>query len=269
MRTSRLMGAICGDIVGSVYQFDPTKEKDFPLFSNSCEFTDDTVMTLAVAKSLIEVSTPIDVLEFKQALISNMHDLGHQYPEVGYGYRFMQWLDSGSVQPYGSCGNGSAMRVSSVGWFAQSLEEAEILAKASAEVTHNHPDGISGAIAVAGAVYLAKIGESKETIRDYVSRYYDLDFTLDEIRPAFDFVACCDGTVQPAVVSFLEATSYEETIRNAVSLGGDSDTLAAIAGSIAEAYYGIPETLEHTAMEYLDDYLLDIAEEFARCVEEF
>ena len=268
MKTSRLMGAICGDVAGSTFQFDPMHEMDFTLFTNTCEFTDDTVMTLAVAKTFIDVSNPNNLSEFKRVLIQNMHELGDMYPEVGYGYRFLQWLDSGSDQPYGSCGNGSAMRVSAVGWYAHSLEEAELLAEASAEVTHDHPDGVAGAVAVAGAIYLAKIGESKDAIRDYVSRYYDVDFSLDAIRPGFKFIARCDGTVQPAVVAFLESNSYEDAIRRAISLGGDSDTLGAIAGSIAEAYYGIPDDLVEEAMSYLDDYLLDIAEEFAHYLEE-
>lgn len=268
MKTSCLMGAICGDIAGSSFQFDPMRAKDFALFTNTCEFTDDTVMTLAVAKTFIEVSDPNDLVEFKHTLIQNMHELGELYPEVGYGHRFLQWLDSGSNQPYGSCGNGSAMRVSPVGWYAHSLEEAERLAEASAEVTHDHPDGIAGAVAVAGAIYLAKIGESKEAIRDYVSRFYDVDFSLDDIRPGFRFIARCDGTVQPAVVAFLESESYEDAIRSAISLGGDSDTLGAIAGSIAEAYYGIPDDLVEGATSYLDDYLLDIAQEFAQYLDE-
>lgn len=267
MKTSCLMGAICGDIIGSVYQFDPTKEKDFPLFSRSCEFTDDTVMTLAVAKTFVESSHPVDLDDFKRTLIANMHEFGEKYPEVGYGHRFLQWLDSGSVEPYNSCGNGSAMRVSAVGWYARTLEEAETLAEASAEVTHNHPDGIAGAVAVAGAIYLAKTGESKATIREYVSRYYDLDFTLDEIRPGYDFRSCCDGSIQPAVAAFLESDSYEQTVRNAISLGGDADTLGAIAGSIAEAYFGIPDDIVDAAVTYLDDYLLDVAQEFSQCLE--
>lgn len=262
MKVSRLMGAICGDIVGSVYEFDPIKTKEFPLFSSLSEFTDDTVMTLAVAKALARSNAHEDVEEFKKVLIETMHEFGKRYPDAGYGGRFLHWLESGSVEPYNSCGNGSAMRVSAVGWYARSLEEVEVLAKASAEVTHNHPDGVAGAVATAGAIYLARTGESKEVIREYVSRYYDLNFTLDGIRPDYDFEPCNDRTVPQSVVAFLESNSYEDAIRNTVSLGGDADTMGAITGTIAEAYYGIPEEIEETAMSFLDDYLLDVCDEF-------
>lgn len=262
------MGAICGDIVGSIYQFDPIKEKDFPFFSRQGEFTDDTVMTLAVAKALMDLDDAKDMGEFHRALIRNFHDFGDRYPDAEYGDRFCQWLESASDQPYNSCGNGSAMRVSAVGWYAQSLEEAERLAEVSAAVTHNHPDGIAGAVAIAGAVYLARMGESKQNIREYVERFYDLNFALDDIRETYDFESCCDGTVQPAVVAFLEGESYEDAVRNAVSLGGDADTLGAITGCIAEAYYGIPDDIEEKAASYLDDYLWDVALEFDRCVQE-
>ncbi len=267
MKLSRLMGAICGDIVGSVYEFDPVKHKDFDLFSSLSTFTDDTVMTLAVAKSLVEVDAHNDVVAFKEALVRNMHDLGKRYPDVGYGNHFNLWLLLGKTEPYNSCGNGSAMRVSAVGWYAQSLEEAERLAKASAEVTHNHPDGIAGAVATAGAIYLARTGADKDTIRKYVAKFYDLNFTLDEIRPTYDFEPCNDRTVPQSVVAFLESESYEDAIRNTVSLGGDADTMGAITGAIAEAYYGIPEELEETAMSYLDDYLLNVCDEFLLCLE--
>lgn len=261
-RVSSLMGAICGDVVGSVYEFDPVKRKNFTLFSPFSEYTDDTVMTLAVAKALMDSNAQGDVTRFKETLVATMHDFGRRYPGESYGGNFQYWLESGSVEPYGSCGNGSAMRVSAVGWVAQSLEEAETLAKASAEVTHNHPDGIAGAVATAGAVYLARIGESMQEIRRYVSRYYDLDFTLDEIRPTYDFEPCNDRTVPQSVVAFLESDSYEDALRNTVSLGGDADTMGAITGAIAEAYYGIPEELEETAMSYLDEFLLSICDEF-------
>jgi len=264
---SRLMGAVCGDIVGSTYEFDPVKTKKFPLFSSLSEFTDDTVMTLAVAKALAESHAHEDVEGFKQVLIRTMHEFGKRYPDVGYGGKFLRWLEMGSTEPYNSCGNGSAMRVSAVGWYARSLEEAEALAKASAEVTHDHPDGIDGAIVTAGAVYLARMGEDKAVIREYVSRYYDLDFTLDDIRPTYRFEVTCFWSVPQSVVAFLEGNSYEDTIRNAISLGGDADTQAAIAGAIAEAYYGMPEELEETAMSYLDEYLLDAADAFFLCLE--
>ena len=264
MSHSYLMGAVCGDIVGSAFEFDPVKTKEFPLFSSLSEFTDDTVMTLAVANALMKSNAHINVERFKEVLIETMHEFGKRYPDQSYGGRFLHWLESESIKPYHSRGNGSAMRVSAVGWYAHSLEEAEMLAKASAEVTHNHPDGIAGAVATAGAIYLARMGESKELIREYVSHYYELNFTLDAIRAAYDFEPCNDRTVPQSVVAFLESESYEDAIRNAVSLGGDADTMGAITGAIAEAYYGMPENLEQTAMSYLDDFLLDVAEEFER-----
>ena len=260
--TSCLSGAICGDVIGSVYEFDPVKVKNFTLFSPLSEYTDDTVMTLAVAKALTEVNAHEDVEGFKTALIRNMHELGEKYPDCGYGGRFERWLLTGDTKPYNSCGNGSAMRVSAVAWYAKSLEEAEALAKASAEVTHNHPDGIAGAVATAGAIYLARMGESKETIREYVSKFYNLDFTLDGLRPYYEFEPCCDGTVQPSVLAFLDSDSFEDAIRITISMGGDADTMGAITGAIAEAYYGIPDELEQSALSHLDDYLLDIAEAF-------
>lgn len=266
MKLSRLMGAICGDVIGSIYEFDPVKHKDFVLFSELSEFTDDTVMTLAVAKSLIEINAHEDVDAFRRVLIATMHEFGKRYPYAGYGGRFLHWLESGSQEPYNSCGNGSAMRVSAVGWYARSLEEAERLAKVSAEVTHNHPDGIAGAVATAGAIYLLRTGADKDAIREYVSKFYDLNFTIDEIRPTYDFEPCNDRTVPQSVVAFLESESYEDAIRNTVSLGGDADTMGAITGAIAEAYYGIPEELEETAMSYLDDYLLDVCDEFLICL---
>lgn len=263
---SYLMGAIGGDIAGSEYEFDPIKTKAFPLFSSRCRFTDDTVMTLAVAKALVESDAHENVEEFKKVLVETMHEFGRRYPKAGYGVRFNDWLRLNGRKPYNSCGNGSAMRVSAVGWYARSLEEAEVLAKASAEVTHNHADGIAGAVATAGTIYLARTGESKDVIREYVSRFYDLNFSLDEIRPTYDFEPCCDGTIQPSVVAFLESDSYEDAIRNTVSLGGDADTMGAITGAIAEAYYGIPGELEARAMSYLDDFLLNICDAFMECL---
>ena len=262
-RKTYLAGAIAGDVIGSVYEFDNIKTKDFPLFHPMCEYTDDTVMTLALAKTLSEMENREDLEEFKLAYVQNMHFVFRLYPDMSYGGRFLRWLEEGRTTPYNSCGNGSAMRVSAVGWYANTLEEAERLAKASAEVTHNHPDGIAGAVATAGAVFLARTGATKERIREYVSGYYPLDFTLAEIRPDYEFNEVCCGTVPQAVVAFLEAEDFEDAIRNVISIGGDSDTLGAITGAIAEAYYGIPEELEQTALSYLDDYLLDLAESFA------
>lgn len=258
-----MIGAIIGDIVGSRFEFDNIKTKNFDLFSVDCDFTDDTVMTLAIAKAL----TRRNDKDFKQILISTMHEVGGQYPSCGYGGRFLDWIMDESTEPYNSCGNGSAMRVSAVGWCAQTLAEAEALAKISAEVTHNHPEGIKGAQAVAGAIFLAKTGASKDTIREYITaNYYALDFTLDEIRPTYQYEIVCQTSVPQAIQAFLEATSFEDAIRNAISIGGDSDTVAAICGSIADAYYGVDEDLRETALSYLDDYLLDIYEECMKTI---
>ena len=257
-----MLGAIIGDVVGSRFEFDNHKSKEFELFSPDCDFTDDSVMTLAIAKTLLQYDEITDIEEFKMQLIYYMHEVGVCYPDCGYGGRFLVWMMRGGTQPYNSYGNGSAMRVSPVAWFASSLEECEKLARATAEVTHNHPEGIKGAVSVAGAVYLARTGHTMDEIKEYVSRFYTVDFTLDEIRKEYEFEVSCQKSVPQAFEAFFESTSFEDTIRNAISIGGDSDTIAAIAGSIAEAYYGTDEDMKETALSYLDDYLLDIAEKF-------
>lgn len=257
-----MTGAIIGDVVGSRFEFDNHKSKEFELFSPECDFTDDSVMTLAIAKTLLHYDEITDIEEFKSQLIYFMHEVGVRYPDCGYGGRFLVWMMRGGARPYNSCGNGSAMRVSPVAWFASSLEECEKLARATAEVTHNHPEGIKGAVSVAGAVYLARTGHTMDEIKEYVSRFYDVDFTLDEIREDYEFEVTCQKSVPQAFEAFFESTSFEDTIRNAISVGGDSDTIAAIAGSIAEAYYGVDEEMKETALSYLDEYLLDIAEKF-------
>lgn len=257
-----MLGAITGDVVGSRFEFDNLKSKEFELFSSECDFTDDSVMTLAVAKTFLQYDEISDIEEFKMRLIYYMHEVGVRYPDCGYGGRFLVWMMRGGTQPYNSYGNGSAMRVAPVAWFASSLEECEKLARATAEVTHNHPEGIKGAVSVAGAIYLARTGYSMEEIKEYVSNFYTIDFTIDEIREGYEFEVSCQKSVPQAFEAFFESTSFEDTIRNAISIGGDSDTIAAIAGSIAEAYYGIDEDIKETALSYLDGYLLDIAEKF-------
>ncbi|MBQ6932435.1 MAG: ADP-ribosylglycohydrolase family protein [Clostridia bacterium] len=257
-----MLGAIIGDIVGSRFEFDDHKSKEFELFSPECDFTDDSVMTLAVAKALADYDEITDYDEFKNHLVKVMHKVGGRYMGCGYGGRFYMWLKYACIEPYNSYGNGSAMRVSPVAWFASSLEECEKLARATAEVTHNHPEGIKGAVSVAGAIYLARTGHTMDEIKEYVSRFYTIDFTLDEIREDYEFEVSCQKSVPQAFEAFFESTSFEDTIRNAISIGGDSDTIAAIAGSIAEAYYGIDESIEETALSFLDDYLLDIVNEF-------
>ena len=247
-----MLGAIYGDIVGSVYEFDNIKTKDFPMFSSRCGYTDDTVMTVAVADALIQYERSMGGEEFKRLLISSMQEYGRSFPFAGYGAMFLRWLRSDDPQPYNSYGNGSAMRVSAIGWYAESLDEAIELATLSAEVTHNHPEGIKGAVCVAGAIYLARTGATRQQLREFVSEYYDINFTLDEIRNTYSFNETCQDTVPQALEAFFEAESFEDTIRCAISLGGDSDTLAAIAGSVAEAYFGMSEKEKQQALSYLD-----------------
>ncbi len=259
-----MIGAILGDVVGSVYEFDNIKIKEFELFDKNCFFTDDSVMTVAVAEALMqfEAVNEENMHAFKEKLVTVMHEIGSQYPDCGYGGHFCRWIARKEKAPYNSFGNGSAMRVSAVGWYAETLEEAEKIAKATAEVTHNHPEGIKGAVATAGAVFLARTGKTMEEIKSYIAKFYTIDFTLDEIRPTYRFDVTCQGTVPQAMQAFFESKSFEDTIRNAISIGGDSDTLAAIAGAVAEAFYGIPEDLKETALSFLDDRLLGITERF-------
>ena len=219
-------------------------------------------MTLGVAKALLKYDEISDYESFKRELIDVMHEVGMRYPGCGYGGRFYVWMMDNLTEPYNSFGNGSAMRVSPVSWFAKSLEECEALAAATAEVTHNHPEGIKGAVAVAGAIYLARTGSTMEEIKEYIKQYYTIDFTLDEIREDYDFYEICQKSVPQALEAFFESTSFEDAIRNAISIGGDSDTIAAITGSIAESFYGADEDMKETALSYLDDYLFEIAEGF-------
>ena len=249
-----MLGAIIGDIVGSKFEFGPIKTTDFPLFSEGCRFTDDTVMTIAVAQALLDSEGKNDE-EIKQTLIDSMKHYGHLYPHAGYGGSFGAWLNSDDSKAYNSFGNGSAMRVSSVGWLYPTLEETLKIAKLTAAVTHNHPEGIKGAQATAAAIFLARNKTPKNEIKEYIEKTfgYNLNFTLDEIRPDYCFDVTCQGSVPEAIKCFLEANSFEETIRLAISLGGDADTQGAIAGSIAEAYYGIPETIAKKALEFIPE----------------
>jgi len=259
-----MIGAILGDIVGSIYEFDNIKTKDFELFDKECFFTDDSVMTISIAEALMQYEN-IDennIDEFKEKLIDVMHEIGIKYPDCGYGGHFLVWILRNKREPYNSFGNGSAMRVSSVGWYAKTLESVELIAKVTAEVSHNHPEGIKGAVATAGAVFLARTGAAMDEIKQYISKYYTVDFTIDEIRPTYDYDITCQGTVPQAMQAFFESENFEDAVRNAISIGGDSDTLAAITGAVAEAYYGIPDDLKETALSYLDDRLLDITERF-------
>lgn len=255
-----MLGALIGDIVGSIYEWRNCKEKTFPFLQPDCRMTDDSVMTAAVASAVLMGIEDLD--EFQKNVVAEMRRLGRKYPGLGYGPRFEAWLVSEHPKPYHSLGNGSAMRVSPVAWAAESLPQCLALAKASAEVTHNHPDGIAGAMTVAGAVYLARMGESKEAIRDHVTRYYPLNFTLDEIRADYQFDVSCAGSVPQAMEAFLEAESFEDAVRGAVSIGGDSDTIASMAGAVAAAFYGIPRAIRDRALVYIDGDVRQIYDRF-------
>lgn len=239
-----MYGAIFGDYVGSVYEFDNIKTKDFDLYHPQADITDDSIITIAVASACLMYAHHRDAKKFIDDVGHEMHRIGRLYPFPmgGYGSMFRNWLMSRDPEPYGSWGNGSAMRVSPCAWVADSLHEAELLGWNSAMPTHDHPDALLGAKATAGVIYLARTGASKERIVEYLrERFYPMDKTLDEIRPDYEFDGSCLGTVPPAVQAFLESTDFEDAIRNAISLGGDSDTLTAITGSIAEAFYGMPD----------------------------
>ena len=261
-----MLGAIIGDIVGSIYEFNNIKTKEFPLFGEGCKFTDDTVMTLAVAQALMDGARPIDY-------INAMKSFGKKYPKAGYGGGFRNWLRSETLEPYNSWGNGSAMRVSPVGWWFDTLELTEKVAEVSAAVTHNHPEGIKGAQATAAAIFMARMRKTKEEIKGYIEyRFsYNLSRSLDEIRPNYSFNESCQETVPEAIIAFLESSDFEDAIRNAISLGGDSDTLAAITGSIAEAAYQIPDDIQEKALSYLPDELYAIWDNWdeLRCVSAF
>ena len=258
-----MLGAIIGDIVGSPYEFESDKTKDFMLFSPHCRPTDDSIMTIAVGCACVEADC-YDEENFERTLVEKMRELGRMYRGAGYGGMFYRWLMSDHMQAYNSFGNGSAMRVSPTAYAVDTLEDVERLARWSAEVTHNHPEGVKGAQAVAGAIFLARTGSSKDDIKRYIEdKYYDLDFTLDDIREGYSFDVTCQGSVPQAIKCFLEAEDYEDAIRNAVSLGGDADTQAAMAGAIAEAFFGIPDELQEEGLSYLDDTLQEYYWEYA------
>ena len=235
------------------------------MFSKGCSFTDDSVMTIAVGEALLAVGPEATVKEIEEAVVTKMQDWGKRYPYAGYGGRFRYWLRESNPKPYGSYGNGSAMRVSAAGWLYDSLERTREVARATANVTHNHPEGIKGAEATASAIYMARNSSSKEEIKEYIERefHYNLDRTLDEIRPGYHMDETCQRTVPEAIIAFLESKDFEDAIRNAVSLGGDTDTLGAITGSIAEAFYGIPAVLIAECRSRIDEGLMtDVLDEF-------
>ena len=260
-----MYGAILGDIIGSPFEFDRgDKTKDFKLFSRRSHFTDDSVMTLAVCEALLKVGKDATVKEIEDAVITSMQSWGRRYPHEGYGGYFRRWLTARHPEPYNSFGNGSAMRVSAAGWLYDSLEKTRVVAKATANITHNHPEGIKGAEATASAIFMARNGSSKEEIKKYIENefHYDLNRTLDEIRPSFHMDETCQKTVPEAIIAFLEARDFEDAIRNAVSLGGDTDTLGAITGSIAEAYFGISETLISECRNRINKDMRDVVDTF-------
>lgn len=260
-----MYGAILGDIIGSPYEFDRgNKSKDFPLFSRNSRFTDDSVMTLAVADAFLSIAPNTDDADIRRRLIQSMQFYGQTFPHAGYGGMFRRWLKDPNPQPYGSYGNGSAMRVSSAGWLFDNLETVRHMARLSAEVTHNHPEGIKGAEATASAIYLARTGSTKAEIKAYIEEnfHYNLSRTCDEIRPTYRHMESCQETVPEAITAFLEGRSFEDVIRTAVSLGGDCDTLTCIAGSIAEAFYGVPEELKAECCKRLPEDLLEVLRRF-------
>ena len=256
-----MLGALIGDIAGSIYEWKNCKSKEFPLVQSNCRMTDDSVMTAAVASAVL-MSDLSDLSSFRENVVAEMRRLGNLYHTLGYGTRFERWIDAEEPRPYGSLGNGSAMRVSPVAWAAESLSQCIALAKTSAEVTHNHPDGIAGAVVTAGAVFLSLQGADKEAIRDHITRYYPLNFTLDEIREGYQFDVSCAGSVPQAMEAFLEAESFEDAIRGAISIGGDSDTIAAIAGSVAAAYFGVPRDIRDMFLPFIDGEVRNIYDRF-------
>lgn len=248
-----MLGALIGDIVGSRFEWDNYKGKDFELFTKECRPTDDSMMTLALGEAIC--SAKEDYSDLSEKAVHYMQVMGRRYPDAGYGERFMTWLLLENPKPYGSYGNGSAMRVSGAGFAGKSLEEVKLIARKVTEVTHNHPEGMKGAEATAVAIYLARIGETIPEIRKYIEdHYYKMESSIDEIRKTYEYDVSCQGSVPQALLCFFESTSFEDAIRNAISLGGDSDTIGAICGGVAEAYYGIPEDIREKALTYLDDY---------------
>lgn len=261
-----MLGAILGDVVGSRFEWRNCKSKQFDFLTSESRLTDDSVMTLAIARAIVlwRRNPRCCVGTFA---VETMQELGRKYADIGYGPAFAHWLSLEHPRPYCSWGNGAAMRVSPCAFAARTLDEALGMARAVTHVTHNHPEGLKGAEATTAAIFLARMGEGKDEIRAYIeNHYYPLDFTLDEIRPAYAFDVSCQGSVPPAIVAFLESTDYEDAIRNAVSIGGDSDTIAAITGGIAEAHYGLTDLQRTQALVRLPSDLRAIVQEFEALV---
>ena len=258
-----MLGAIIGDIAGSRFEWNNQKTKDFELFTGRCRPTDDSIMTIAIAKAILESEG--DLAKLEQNTVKYMQQFGRRYPDAGYGEWFYDWIFTKDPQPYNSFGNGAAMRVSPCGFAAGTLQETKALARAVTKVTHNHPKGVKAAEAVAVAIFLARNGKKLAEIREHIEQhYYKIDFTLDEIRPSYRFDVTCQGSVPQAFEALFESTGFEDAIRNAISIGGDSDTIAAITGGMAEAYYGIPSTIRDKALLFLDDDLSKIVHSFEK-----
>ena len=257
-----MIGAILGDIVGSRFEFGNILTKEFEFLHEDCEFTDDTVMTCAVAQALMDSRE--DFSDLSGRAVEAMQRIGRQYPDCGFGGHFYHWIFSSEPRPYMSCGNGSAMRVSPAGFAARDVEEAKRLSAAVTRISHDHPEGMKGAEATAVAIVLARQGKTKDELWAAMKQYYPLDTTVEEYRDSWNGHGgeLCQISVPQALVCFFEGESYEDVIRNCISIGGDSDTIAAIAGGIAEAFYGVPEELRAAALTYLDPPLREICGRF-------
>ena len=271
-----MLGAIIGDIVGSRFEFNNHRDKRFELFADDCKATDDSIMTLAVAKAIMETEKTKAISDsgceqdseyyrlLESATVKYMQKIGRKYPDCGYGGMFARWVFSDDPKPYNSFGNGAAMRISAVGFAVGTKDEVKRMSESITRVTHNHVEGIKGAEAAAMAIFMARHGSTIDEIRDQINKnYYPLNFTTDQIRDTYEFNETCQDTVPQAIEAFLESTSFEDAIRIAISIGGDSDTLAAITGAISEAYYGIPEDIKNKALTYLDDKLRAIYDEWS------
>ena len=264
--SNAFLGAIVGDIVGSRFEFNNCKSKDFKLFTAGCFPTDDSIMTIAIMDAVMKSKGNGDL---GKNAVKSMQKIGRNYPNCGYGGRFLKWMFSEHPEPYDSYGNGAAMRVSPVAYIDTDLGGVISAAHAVTEVTHNHPEGMRGAAIVAALIWAARHMWTKEEILDFVNKNYrPINFTLDQIRDVYRFNETCQGTVQPAIEAFLESTDFEDAIRNAISIGGDSDTIAAITGSIAGAFYGVPDVIAYRAMSFLDDRLRSVVKRFALYVNE-
>ena len=270
-----MYGAILGDIIGSPYEWDKAYTKKLPLFRKRSHFTDDTVMTIAIAEALLKEEIEflkragMDILDVDPTvLIKSMQKWGRKYPHAGYGGKFKEWLYQENPIPYKSYGNGSAMRVSPAGWVHDRVDWTEGLAWWTAKVTHNHKEGIKGAQAVTAAICMARSGESKAAIKDYIEKEfgYDLSRTVEEIRENYQFEVSCQKSVPESIIAFLESKDFESAVKNAIWLGGDADTQAAIAGSIAEAFYGIPADLITECRNRLPDEMLEVIDRFYEAI---